>query len=94
MKFLSIITDGEAYNSELSGPIYLHPDQLVLEAAEIMLQHGQEALPVYENNLCVGILYLRELMWFLIRNNKDTDLFVHSLGLNLRSAVKIIRTDL
>jgi len=94
MKAISFITDGEPYPTELKGPLCLHPDQLVLEVVEIMLEHDMEALTVHENGICVGVVCLKELIWFLTCDNKNYNLLFHKFNFDLRSAVTVIQRQL
>jgi CBS domain-containing protein len=91
MKATSFITDGKPYPTELKGPLCLHPDQLALEALEILLEHDLDALTVHENGICIGVVYLKELIWFLTCDNKDYNLLFHKFNFDLRSAVAIIQ---
>jgi CBS domain-containing protein len=94
MKATSFITDGRPYPTQVSGPLTLHPDQLVLEVLETMLEHDLDALLIHEYGICVGVVYLKDLIWFLTCDNKNYNLLFHKFNFDLRSAITIIQRNI
>ncbi|PYF74885.1 CBS domain protein [Pedobacter nutrimenti] len=88
MNILSTITEGGTHAPRLKGTLSLHPDQLVINALEILLDHDLESLPVCKNDHCVGIVYIKDLIWFLTTGNKKHDLLFHKFNFDLHTAVK------
>ncbi|MNY05703.1 CBS domain protein [compost metagenome] len=83
----SMITKGGFTFPGIENTPGLHPEQLVVEALKVMLDRGDEVLPVVEEGQCIGLIYVRDLVRFLHDNAEGSDLFYHKLNFDLRSAV-------
>lgn len=86
MEFHSHITDGEIFTSKEITSQQLHPDQLVVEALAKLSELNAEFLHIVENNNCIGILYTKDLLWFLTQN-KIHNLLFHKLNFDIRTAI-------
>ncbi|HON38665.1 MAG: CBS domain-containing protein [Desulfomonilia bacterium] len=53
--------------SMTSGPLTIHPDAGIVEAAEMMEKNRIGGLPVVDNDSLVGIITISDLMNYLIR---------------------------
>lgn len=91
MEILSFIEKKGTYFAEMSDQVSLDPEQLVLEVLEIMLNQDFEYLAIRENHKCVGIVYFRDLIYFLTFKSKINQLLFHKLNFNLRSAITAIQ---
>ncbi|PTS96279.1 hypothetical protein DBR11_19450 [Pedobacter sp. HMWF019] len=86
MEFHSYITNGEIYTSKEITSQHLHPDQLVVDALTKLSELNAEFLHIVENGKCIGILYTKELLWFLAQN-KPHNLLFHKLNFDIRTAI-------
>ena len=83
----SVITKGGFAFPGIQNTPGLHPEQLVAEALKVMLDHGDEVLPIVEEGECIGRIYVRDLVWFLHDNGEGSELFFHKMNFDLRSAI-------
>jgi Mg2+/Co2+ transporter CorC len=91
MEFESFITEGEIYTSTEITSQQLHPDQLVVDALTKLSELNAEFLHIVENKKCIGILYTKDLLWFLTQNKLQTLLF-HKLNFDIRTAIHHMTT--
>jgi CBS domain-containing protein len=90
MKIMSLINEKEIYVPEFDDAVSLHPEQLVINALEVLLDNDREALPVRKNGVCVGIIYTKDLIWFLTNSNKEYNLLFHKFNFDLNTAVAMM----
>ncbi|PTS98787.1 MULTISPECIES: hypothetical protein [unclassified Pedobacter] len=84
----------ESCDPFLQDQIHLYPDQLVVDAIEVLLEYDGEFLPVYQHNKCVGRVYLSELLWFVTCHDPKYNLLFHKLNFDLESAVKVMKKSI
>ena len=65
----------------------LHPEQLVIQALKILMEENEKFLPIHEQNKCIGLVYLDDLIEFLIDDVPSGDLLSHKLNFDLESAI-------
>lgn len=53
--------------------ITLHPDESILNAAELMLKHKISGLPVVENNALIGIVTESDIFRMLVRSRRPAE---------------------
>lgn len=87
---LSFVTGKESYSEAFNGQICLNPKQLVLEALEILLKQDQEFLPLAERGKCVGMVYTRDLIYFLGCDDHMYGTLYHKFNFDLYSAIAIL----
>jgi acetoin utilization protein AcuB len=57
----------------MTAPVLmLHPDDPILDAAELMLKHKISGVPVVENNILVGIVTESDIFRMLMRSRRPT----------------------
>lgn len=94
MKIGSVITKAWFHPSPLKNNRCLHPEQLVFVAIKMMTEHQDESLPVYEYGKCIGIVYLKDLLYFIEADDPDQSLRYHKLNFDLQSALVMLHRTL
>lgn len=89
---MSLINEQEIYVPEFDDPISLHPEQLVINALDVLLDRDSEALPVRKNGICVGIVYTKDLIWFLTTSNTAYNALFHKFNFDLNTAVSMMHS--
>lgn len=89
MSISSIITNGSAYPYVPDGDVFhkLHPDQLLTEVVKLMVDNNYRMLPVCENDTCIGVVCLDDLIAFLFHGKNYHELLFHKLNFDLRSTI-------
>jgi hypothetical protein len=80
-----------AYLFELDDQVGLHPERLVIEALEILLNQDQEYLPLVTAGKCVGVIYMRDLTYFLTRDEKKSGALFHKFNFTLECAIDMLK---
>lgn len=86
----SFITETEVYSEAFNGQLSLSPKQLVLEALEILQKQKLEFLPLAERGKCVGIVYAKDLVYFLGCDDQMYGTLYHKFNFDLHSAIAIL----
>nr|WP_068893025.1 CBS domain-containing protein [Pedobacter panaciterrae] len=68
----------------------LHAEQLVIHALQTLLDLNRTSLPVYEDNKCIGVIYLCDLVNFLTMDDPTGELLFHKLNFDLESAMNLM----
>lgn len=74
----------------LDDDLKLHPGQLVSDVLEIMMINEKDMLSIYENGQCVGILYLQDLIQYILTARYRQSLLFYRLNFDLRCATLAI----
>lgn len=77
-KICSFILDEESY-LELNDGMGLHPQRLVPNEIDTLLKKDQENLPVIINGKCIGVVYAKDLISFLVSNDKMYGTLYHKV---------------
>lgn len=91
MKILSFITEEGSCLSESDDLICLHPDQLVLEGVETLLKHNREFLLLVVNGKCAGMVYVKDLIYFLTCDDQKYGTLFHKFNFTLHTAIVVLR---
>ncbi|WEK20896.1 MAG: CBS domain-containing protein [Candidatus Pedobacter colombiensis] len=94
MKIGSVIAQDWFHPSPLENDHCLNPEQPVFMAIKIMTELQEESLPVYEHGKCIGIVYLKDLLYFIHTNDPDQRLLYHKLNFDLRSALTVLHNTM
>ncbi|MNY45409.1 hypothetical protein D3C86_1805070 [compost metagenome] len=87
---MSFVTEKESYSEAFNDQPGLNPKQLVLEALEILLKQDQEFLPLTERGKCVGMVYTRDLIYFLGCEDQMYGTLYHKFNFDLYSAIAVL----
>ncbi|WP_316814419.1 hypothetical protein [Pedobacter heparinus] len=79
-----------AFSAVLDNQISLHPKQLVLEALEKLLKYDQESLPLIDRGIHLGVVYTKDLIYFLTHDDTRHGTLFHKLNFDLCTATAII----
>ncbi|SMD17838.1 CBS domain-containing protein [Pedobacter nyackensis] len=87
----SFLIKHEAHLFELNDQVGLHPERLVIDALEILFNQDHEFLPLVIEGKCVGIIYLRDLTYFLTRDEKKFGALFHKFNFTLECAIDMLK---
>jgi len=90
----SVITAQKLANPASQQIPVLYPEQLVVDALRVMVNHGGKTLSVCENGKCLGVINLSDLERFLYDGSHNDDLFFHKLNFDLRSAAVVMNRQI
>lgn len=68
----------------------LHEEQLVIEVIELMLRTERYVLAIYNSDKCTGVVYFKDLIYFLVHKERAEDLLIQKFNFNLGSAITIL----
>lgn len=80
-----------AYLFDLDDQVGLHPKRLVIDALEILLNKDHEYMPLVIAGKCVGIIYIRDLTYFLTRDEKKFGALFHKFNFTLECAIDMLK---
>lgn len=83
----SVINAKKTYNQFKKANIRIDSEQMVVSVLEIMLIHKEYVLPVFEAGKCIGVVYFKDLIFFLAQDIEKADLFVHKLNYTVENAI-------
>ena len=87
----SFLIKNGAYLFELNDQMGLHPERLVIEALEILLNQDCEYLPLTITGKCVGVIYRRDLTFFLTQDEKKFGALFHKFNFTLECAIDMLK---
>jgi hypothetical protein len=90
MKIRSFITEEGSCLSESADLICLHPNQLVLEGLEMLLKHDRECLPLVKKGKCAGMVYVKDLIYFLTCDDQKYGTLFHKFNFTLQTAIVVL----
>nr|WP_121273852.1 hypothetical protein [Pedobacter schmidteae] len=88
---LSFMTKKGTYLLELDDENGLHPQQLVLEAIEILRRSDDKFLPLVTRGKCVGVVYFKDLESFLAIDENVGGTLFHKFNFSVQSAIDIMQ---
>lgn len=89
-KIRSFITENESYTEAFNGQFSLNPKQLVLEALEILQKQKRDFLPLAARGKCVGMVYTKDLVYFLGCDDQLYGTLYHKFNFDLYTAIAIL----
>lgn len=93
MKIYSIISSGSIFFPALSETISIDPYQSVISGIEMMTKLNVIVLPIVDRRLCIGVVYLKDLIWFLTVSNENQDLLFHRFNSTISDAIHILHEE-
>lgn len=87
---LELASAKSVFSATFDCLISLHPKQLVLEALEVLLKYDQESLPIVDRGKQIGVVYTKELIYFLTCNEAKYGTLFHKLNFDLHTAIVIL----
>jgi hypothetical protein len=78
------------FSTTVNTRVCLHPRQLVLEALEMLIKYNQESLPIVDRRKHLGLVYTKDLICFLSRDDPRHGTLFHKLNFDLCTAIAII----
>ncbi|SMD09038.1 DUF294 nucleotidyltransferase-like/CBS domain-containing protein [Pedobacter africanus] len=91
IKILSFLAENEPYAEAFNGQECLNPKQLVLEALEILQKQNLEFLPLADRGKCIGMVYGKDLVYFLGCDDQMYGTLYHKFNFDLYTAIAILR---
>ncbi|PTS96633.1 hypothetical protein DBR11_18910 [Pedobacter sp. HMWF019] len=94
MTVKSLITKGGSFDSpHLKTQTYLHPENLVIKALDVLLDLDLESLPIVEQDKCIGVLYTKDLIWFLTFSAHPYNPLYHKFNFDIRTAIYTMKKN-